>query len=192
MSMLVEESSSPVRATNSGLENTKKPDYPSVFFVPVVWPNFRFFPLHLRDLSFSFLLCPMLPVALANNSSRYRHYNESRFFSKLQHTRRLKIRQFFLMDAVAVVCYVKSGKCWRVSDSIFKSPHLFFWDVSAIMTWSRGASDNKNSDHQKKFWTFFPIMHFCPGGYERQGRTKSGSYPELPRIWARMPEQSSR
>ena len=44
MSMLVEESSSPVRATNSGLENTKKPDYPSGFFVPVVWLYFRFFP----------------------------------------------------------------------------------------------------------------------------------------------------
>jgi len=125
--MLVEESSSPVRATNSGLENTKKPDYPSGFFVTCRLAELPFFPLHLRDLSFSFLLCPMLPVALANNSSRYRHYNESRFFSKLQHTRRLKIRQFFLMDAVAVVCYVKSGKFWRVSDSIFKSPHLFFW-----------------------------------------------------------------
>lgn len=97
-----------------------------------------------------------------------------------------------LMDTVSTVRYVKSGKFWRVSDSIFKSPHLFFWDVSAIMTWSRGASDNKNSDHQKKIWTFFPIMHFCPGGYERQGRTKSGCYPELPRIWARMPEQSTR
>lgn len=59
-----------------------------------------------------------------------------------------------LMDTVSTVRYVKSGKFWRVSDSIFKSPHLFFWDVSAIMTWSRGASDNKNSDHQKNLDIF--------------------------------------
>lgn len=39
-----------------------------------------------------------------------------------------------LMDTVSTVRYVKSGKFWRVSDSIFKSPHLFFGDVSAIMT----------------------------------------------------------
>lgn len=58
------------------------------------------------------------------------------------------------MDTVSTVRYVKSGKFWRVSDSIFKSPHLFFWDVSAIMTWRRGASDNKNSDHQKNFGHF--------------------------------------
>ena len=43
-SVLVEDSSTPARATNSGLENTKKPDYPSGFFVPVVCLYFRFFP----------------------------------------------------------------------------------------------------------------------------------------------------
>ena len=93
------------------------------------------------------------------------------FFSRLQEMTHSK-NSHLLMDTVSPVRYVKSGKFWRVSDSIFKSPHLFFWDVSAIMTWRRGASDNKNSDHQKNFWTFFPIMHFCPGGYERQGRAK--------------------
>ena len=66
-SMLVEESSSPVRATNSGLENTKKPDYQSGFFVPVVRLYFRFFPSFERFF-FHFLLHPMLLVALANNS----------------------------------------------------------------------------------------------------------------------------
>lgn len=30
------------------------------------------------------------------------------------------------MDTVSTVRYVKSGKFWRVSDSIFKSPLLFF------------------------------------------------------------------
>ncbi|EIL3223527.1 hypothetical protein ACW1B3_004496 [Escherichia coli] len=35
-----------------------------------------------------------------------------------------------------------------------------FLDVPAIMTWSKGVSDNKNSDHKKIFRT---------GGYERQG-----------------------
>ncbi len=116
-----------------------------------------------------------------------RYFHSLIFFSRLQEMTHSK-NSHLLMDTVPTVRYVKSGKFWRVSDSIFKSPHLFFWDVSAIMTWSRGASDNKNSDHQKNFWTFFLIMHFCPGRYERQGRTKSGCYPELPRIWARMPE----
>ncbi|EHP4976936.1 hypothetical protein KPM23_004547 [Salmonella enterica] len=55
MSMLVEESSSPVRATNSRLENTKKPDYPSGFFVPVVRLFFRFFP-SFGGFSFSFFV----------------------------------------------------------------------------------------------------------------------------------------
>ncbi len=32
-----------------------------------------------------------------------------------------------LMDTVPTVRYVKSGKFGRVSDSIFKSPYLFFW-----------------------------------------------------------------
>ncbi|EII49231.1 hypothetical protein EC23916_A0329 [Escherichia coli 2.3916] len=34
------------------------------------------------------------------------------------------------MDAVAVVCYVKSGKCWRVSDSIFNLRTCFFGRAS--------------------------------------------------------------
>ncbi|EEZ5988786.1 hypothetical protein DBU16_004162 [Escherichia coli O78] len=67
MSMLVEESSSPVRATNSGLENTKKPDYPSGFFVPVVWLYFRFFP-SFEGFFFYFLLQPILLIALANRT----------------------------------------------------------------------------------------------------------------------------
>ncbi|WP_407237767.1 hypothetical protein [Escherichia coli] len=55
-SVLVEDSSTPARATNSGLENTKKPDYQSGFFVPVVRLFFRFFPsfgatfsMHVRE-----------------------------------------------------------------------------------------------------------------------------------------------
>lgn len=53
-SMLVEESSSPVRATNSRLENTKKPDYQSGFFCACRSAVLPFFPLHLRDFSFIF------------------------------------------------------------------------------------------------------------------------------------------
>ncbi|ENT6635290.1 hypothetical protein ACFD8S_004645, partial [Escherichia coli] len=45
----------PVRATNSGLENTKKPDYQSGFFVPVVRLFFRFFP-SFGGFSFSFFV----------------------------------------------------------------------------------------------------------------------------------------
>ncbi|EIJ6826184.1 hypothetical protein LJL26_004452 [Salmonella enterica] len=56
MSMLVEESSSPARATNSGLENTKKPDYQSGFFCACRSAVLPFFPLHLRDFSFSFFV----------------------------------------------------------------------------------------------------------------------------------------
>ncbi|WP_198643247.1 hypothetical protein [Escherichia coli] len=55
MSMLVEESSSPVRATNSRPESTKKPDYQSGFFVPVVQLYFRFFP-SFWGISFSFFV----------------------------------------------------------------------------------------------------------------------------------------
>ncbi|EHF0020984.1 hypothetical protein IFX70_004807 [Escherichia coli] len=47
----------PVRATNSGLENTKKPDYQSGFFVPVVLLFFRFFP-SFGGSSFSFFVAP--------------------------------------------------------------------------------------------------------------------------------------
>ncbi|EOT4025875.1 hypothetical protein ACLADK_004835, partial [Escherichia coli] len=53
-SVLVEDSSTPARATNSGLENTKKPDYPSVFFCACRLAVLPFFPLHLRDFSFIF------------------------------------------------------------------------------------------------------------------------------------------
>ena len=42
-SVLVEDSSTPARATNSGLEK-KSPITRRVFFVPVVWLYFRFFP----------------------------------------------------------------------------------------------------------------------------------------------------
>ncbi|ENB7950706.1 hypothetical protein [Escherichia coli] len=55
----------PVRATNSGLENTKKPDYQSGFFVPVVRLFFRFFP-SFGGFFFHFLLRPILLFALAN------------------------------------------------------------------------------------------------------------------------------
>ena len=44
VSLLDKNSLTPARATNSGLENTKKPDYQSGFFVPVVRLYFRFFP----------------------------------------------------------------------------------------------------------------------------------------------------
>ncbi|WP_214276566.1 hypothetical protein, partial [Escherichia coli] len=53
-SVLVEDSSTPARATNSGLENTKKPDYPSGFFCACRLAVLPFFPLHLRDFSFIF------------------------------------------------------------------------------------------------------------------------------------------
>ncbi len=50
-SVLVEDSSTPARATNSGLENTKKPDYPSGFFCACRLAVLPFFPLHLSDFS---------------------------------------------------------------------------------------------------------------------------------------------
>ncbi|MGP4390514.1 hypothetical protein ACSSK6_22930 [Escherichia coli] len=64
-SVLVEDSSTPARATNSGLENTKKPDNQSGFFVPVVRLFFRFFP-SFGGFFFHFLLRPILLFALAN------------------------------------------------------------------------------------------------------------------------------
>ncbi|HFL4098262.1 TPA: hypothetical protein ACG3ZP_004065 [Escherichia coli] len=45
----------PVRATNSKLENTKKPDYQSGFFVPAVRLFFRFSP-SFWGFSFSFFV----------------------------------------------------------------------------------------------------------------------------------------
>ncbi|EOG2184773.1 hypothetical protein ACK5J9_004871, partial [Salmonella enterica subsp. enterica serovar Infantis] len=46
---------------------------------------------------------------------------------------------------------------------------LFFGDVSAIMTWSKGVSDNKNSDH-KKILDIFSDNAFLSMMNERQGR----------------------
>ncbi|STK08077.1 Uncharacterised protein [Escherichia coli] len=111
-SMLVEESSSPVRATNSRLENTKKPDYQSGFFVPVVRLYFRFFPSFERFF-FHFCCIQCCWSRWPTTRCHYWHFHESRFFSKLQHTKVIKKRHFLLMYAVAVVRYVKSGKCWR-------------------------------------------------------------------------------
>ncbi|EAA6838883.1 hypothetical protein C8580_22190 [Salmonella enterica] len=68
MSMLVEESSSPVRATNSRLENTKKPDYQSGFFVPLSFGCTSVFSPSFEGFFFHFLLRPILLIALANRT----------------------------------------------------------------------------------------------------------------------------
>lgn len=54
-SMLVEESSSPARATNSRLENTKSP-ITSRFFLCLSFSCTSVFSLHLREFSFSFFV----------------------------------------------------------------------------------------------------------------------------------------
>ncbi len=78
----------------------------------------------------------------------------------------------------------KSGKFWRVSDSIFKSPHLFFGMCQQLWPGAEVRPTIKIPS-PKKILDIFSDNAFLSRRIWRQGRTKSGSYPELPRIWAR-------
>lgn len=81
-----------------------------------------------------------------------------------------------LMDTVSTVRYVKSGKFWRVSDSIFKSPLLFLGCVSNYDLKKRCVRQ-QNSDHQKNFGHFSDNAFLSGDMNDRTGRKGSG-YPE--------------